>query len=188
VWWFYLFWLPSFLNKQYGMSKMQLALPIAVVYTMTTVGSIFGGWLSGYFIKRGMEVFRARRIAMLIFALCVLPVVTAQASGQYSYWFAVLIVGFAASAHQAWSANIFTTASDMFPKKAVASITGIGGMAGGLGGILIARTAGMLLDHYKALGSIETGYFIMFIICGSVYLLAWVIFNLLAPKMKRVEI
>jgi ACS family hexuronate transporter-like MFS transporter len=188
VWWFYLFWLPTFLNKQYGMSKTDLALPIAVVYTMTTVGSVYGGWLSGNFIKRGWEVYKARRTAMLIFALCALPVATAQTLGQYGYWFAILIVGIAASSHQAWSANIFATTSDMFPKKAVASVTGIGGMAGGLGGILIARTAGALLDHYKALGSIETGYYLMFIICGSVYLIAWVIFNALAPKMKRVEL
>lgn len=188
VWWFYLFWLPTFLNKQYGMSKTDYALPIAVVYMMTTVGSIFGGWLSGYLISRGWEVYKARRTAMLIFAVCVLPVVTAQALGQYSYWYAIIIIGFAASAHQAWSANIFTTTSDMFPKKAVASVTGIGGMAGGLGGILIAKTAGTLLDHYKALGSIETGYYILFIICGSAYLIAWVIFNALAPKMKRVEL
>jgi ACS family hexuronate transporter-like MFS transporter len=188
VWWFYLFWLPSFLNKQYGMSKTDLALPIAVVYTMTTVGSIYGGWLSGNLIKKGWEVYKARRTAMLVFALCVVPVVSAQALGQYSHWFAILIVGFAASAHQAWSANIFTSVSDMFPKKAVASVTGLGGMAGGLGGILIARTAGALLDHYKALDSIETGYYIMFIICGSLYLVAWVIFNLLAPKMRRVEL
>lgn len=188
VWWFYLFWLPSFLNKQYGMSKTDLALPIAVVYTMTTVGSIYGGWLSGNLIKKGWEVYKARRTAMLVFALCVVPVVSAQALGQYSHWFAILIVGFAASAHQAWSANIFTSVSDMFPKKAVASVTGLGGMAGGIGGILIARTAGALLDHYEALGSIETGYYIMFIICGSLYLVAWVIFNLLAPKMRRVEL
>jgi ACS family hexuronate transporter-like MFS transporter len=188
VWWFYLFWLPSFLNKQYGMTKTDLALPIAVVYTMTTFGSIFGGWLSGNLINRGWEVFKARRTAMLVFALCALPVVTAQALGQYSHWFAIFIVGFAASAHQAWSANIFTTTSDMFPKKAVASVTGIGGMAGAVGGIFIARIAGALLDHYKALGSIETGYYIMFFICGSAYLIAWVIFNVLAPKMKQVEI
>jgi ACS family hexuronate transporter-like MFS transporter len=155
---------------------------------MTTVGSVYGGWLSGNFIKRGWEVYKARRTAMLIFALCALPVATAQTLGQYGYWFAILIVGIAASSHQAWSANIFATTSDMFPKKAVASVTGIGGMAGGLGGILIARTAGALLDHYKALGSIETGYYLMFIICGSVYLIAWVIFNALAPKMKRVEL
>lgn len=188
IWWFYLFWLPSFLNKQYGMTKTDVAVPIAVVYTMTTFGSIFGGWLSGYFINRGWEVYKARRTAMLLFALFALPVISAQALGQYSHWYAVLIIGIAASAHQAWSANIFTTTSDMFPKKAVASVTGIGGMAGGLGGILIARAAGSLLDHYKALGTIETGYYIMFIICGSAYLTAWIIFNLLAPKMKRVEL
>lgn len=188
VWWFYLFWLPSFLNKQYHMTKTEVALPIAVVYTMTTFGSIFGGWLSGFLIKKGWPVFKARRTAMLIFALCALPVVSAQALGQFGYWYAVLIIGLAASAHQAWSANIFTTASDMFPKKAVASITGIGGMAGAVGGILIARLAGFLLDHYKALGSIETGYYIMFLVCGLAYVTAWVIFNLLAPKMKQVEI
>lgn len=188
IWWFYLFWLPSFLHKQYGMTKTDLALPIAVVYTMTTFGSIYGGWLSSNLIKRGWEVYRARRFAMLVFALCVVPVITAQYLGQFSPWFAILIVGFAASAHQAWSANIFTTASDMFPKKAVASVTGIGGMAGAVGGILIARIAGVILDHYKELGSIETGYYIMFIICGSAYLTAWVIFNVLAPKMKQVQL
>jgi MFS transporter, ACS family, hexuronate transporter len=188
VWWFYLFWLPSFLNKQYGMTKTDVALPLAVVYTMTTIGSIFGGWLSSNLINKGWEVFKARRIAMLVFALCVLPVVTAQALGQYSYWFAILIIGIAASAHQAWSANLFTTTSDMFPKKAVASVTGIGGMAGGLGGILLSKSAGALLDHYKALNSIETGYYILFIICGSAYVIAWTIFNVLAPKMKRVEL
>jgi ACS family hexuronate transporter-like MFS transporter len=188
VWWFYLFWLPSFLNKQYGMVKTEVALPIALVYTMTTVGSIYGGWLSGYLIGKGWEVYKARRTAMLIFALLVVPVVLAQALGQYSHWYAILIIGLAASSHQAWSANIFTTVSDMFPKKAVASVTGIGGMAGAVGGILLSAAAGSLLDHYKALGTIETGYYIMFIICGSAYLLAWVIFNVLAPKMKRAEI
>jgi ACS family hexuronate transporter-like MFS transporter len=188
VWWFYLFWLPSFLNKQYHMTKTDLALPIAVVYTMTTFGSIFGGWLSGNFIKKGWPIYKARMTAMLIFALCVLPVVFAQYLGQYSHWYAILIVGLAASAHQAWSANIFTTASDMFPRKAVASVTGIGGMAGAVGGILIAKSAGLLLDHYKALGTIETGYYIMFIICASAYLTAWVLFNLLAPKMKQVNL
>jgi len=188
VWWFYLFWLPTFLNKEYGMSKMELALPIAVVYTMTTFGSIFGGWVSGFFIKKGWPVNKARRTAMLIFALLVLPVSTAQALGQYSYWFAILIIGIAASSHQAWSANIFTITSDLFPKKAVASVTGIGGMAGAVGGILIARLAGVLLDHYKALGHIETGYYIMFIICGSAYLVALGIMQLLLTKAKPVNI
>jgi ACS family hexuronate transporter-like MFS transporter len=187
VWWFYLFWLPSFLNKQYHMTKTDLALPIAVVYTMTTFGSIFGGWLSGNFMKKGWPVYKARMTAMLIFALCVTPIVFAQYLGQFSPWYAILIVGLAASAHQAWSANIFTTASDMFPRKAVASVTGIGGMAGAVGGILIAKLAGFLLDYYKALGNINTGYFVMFFVCGSAYLLAWVIFNILAPKMKQVN-
>ncbi len=188
VWWFYLFWLPSFLNKEYGMTKTDLAIPIALVYTMTTVGSIFGGWLSSYFIQIGWSAYKARRTAMLIFAICVLPVVLAQALGKITPWFAILIIGFAASAHQAWSANIFTTVSDMFPKKAIASVIGLGGMAGAVGGILIARLAGVLLDHYKALGQIETGYYIMFFICGSAYLLAWIIFNTIAPKMQKVEI
>jgi MFS transporter, ACS family, hexuronate transporter len=186
IWWFYLFWLPSFLNKEYHMTKTDVAVPIAVVYTMTTFGSIGGGWLSGYFMKLGWPVYKARRTAMLIFALFVLPVVFATTLGKISPWYAVLIIGIAASAHQAWSANIFTTASDMFPKKAVASIIGIGGMAGAVGGILIARLAGVLLDHYKALGDIYTGYYIMFMICGLAYITAWAIFNLLAPQMKKV--
>ena len=188
VWWFYLFWLPSFLNKQYGLEKTELAIPIAVVYTLTTFGSIFGGWLSGFFIKRGWEVYKARKMALLIFALSVAPVVLAQELGQYSMWIAILIIGIAAAAHQAWSANLFTLTSDMFPKKAVASVTGIGGMAGGVGGMLMSEFAGQLLDHYKLLGNIESGYFIMFLVCGSAYLLAWVVINALAPKMRRVQL
>jgi ACS family hexuronate transporter-like MFS transporter len=188
VWWFYLFWLPSFLNKEYGMTKTDLAIPIAVVYTMTTFGSVLGGWLSGYFINKGWPVYKARKTAMLTYALLVVPVVTAQALGALSPWYAVLIIGLAASAHQAWSANIFTLVSDMFPKKAIASVVGIGGMAGAIGGILIAKSAGVLLDYYKALGSIETGYYIMFFICGSAYLLAWCIMHLLAPRQQQVRV
>lgn len=185
IWWFILFWLPSFLNKQYGMTKLELALPIAVVYSIAMFGSIAGGWLSGYFINRGWPVYKARRTALLIFALCALPMLTAQWLGSFNYWYAVLVIGFAASAHQAWSANIFTTVSDMFPKKAVASVVGIGGMIGAIGGIVLARTAGLLLDHYKALGKIETGYYIMFIICALGYSVAWVLFSLLVPKMPK---
>ena len=188
VWWFYLFWLPSFLNKEYGMSKTELALPLAVVYTMTTFGSIFGGWLSGAFIRLGWTVYRSRKIAMLIFALCVVPVVSAQALGSFNPWFAILIIGLAASAHQAWSANIYTTTSDMFPKKAVASVVGIGGMAGAVGGILISHAAGNLLDHFRSLGTIETGYYIMFFICGSAYLIAWIIMHFLVPRTSRVKL
>jgi MFS transporter, ACS family, hexuronate transporter len=188
VWWFYLFWLPSFLNKQYHMTKTDVAIPIALVYTMTTFGSIFGGWLSGHFIKIGWPVYKARRTAMLIFALCVVPVVFAISLGQISYWYALLIIGIAASAHQAWSANIFTTASDMFPKKAVASVTGIGGMAGAVGGMLISYIAGLLLDHFKLIGQIETGYYIMFIICGMSYLVAWAVMFSMVPRMEKAAV
>jgi len=118
----------------------------------------------------------------------VIPIVFAQWLGAMNMWYAVLIIGWATSAHQAWSANIFTTTSDMFPKKAVGSVTGMGGMAGALGGIFLAKLAGKLFDHYKGLGHIETGYYIMFIICGLAYLCAWMVMHVLVPKMKRVEI
>ena len=188
VWWFYLFWLPSFLHKEYGMEKMEMALPIALVYTMATFGSIFGGWFSGYFMKIGWPAYKARKTAMLIFALFVVPVISAQALGTISPWLAIIIIGIATSAHQAWSANIFTTTSDMFPKKAVASVVGIGGMAGAVGGIFIAKAAGLLLTYYEGQNNIEAGYYIMFIICGSAYLLAWLIMHFLTPKMERVNV
>ncbi|PSR55461.1 MFS transporter [Adhaeribacter arboris] len=186
VWWFYLFWLPAFLKAEYGVEGTAMALPVALVYTLSTFGSIGGGWLPLKFIKNGMPVFKARKTSMLIYAFCALPVLFSQYLGTFNMWLAVFIIGFAASAHQAWSANIFTTVSDMFPKKAIGSITGIGGMFGGLGGMLIAKLAGLLFDHYKALGTIEIGYYIMFFICGSAYLLAWGIMHVLAPKMKQV--
>lgn len=189
VWWFYLFWLPDFLLEQYGLGKTQIAIPIALVYTIAAFGSIFGGWLPMYFIRNGWPVFRARKTSMLIYATCALPVVTAQLFGtSLGMWSVVSIIGFAAAAHQAWSANIFTTVSDMFPKKAVGSVTGIGGMAGGLGGILVSKSAGYLLDDYKALGHIETGYMIVFIFCGISYLLGWMIMHFLVPRMKMVNV
>ncbi|MFZ4707633.1 MAG: MFS transporter [Bacteroidales bacterium] len=188
IWWFLLFWLPSFLKSEYNMTGMQVSLPLAVVYTMTCIGSIGGGWLSGFLIKKGWPVYKSRKASMLAFAFCVIPVVAAQALGKINPWIAVFVIGLAASAHQAWSANMYTISSDMFPKKAVASVVGIGSMAGAIGGILIARLAGVLLDHYKGLGHIETGYYIMFIIAGLAYLTAWLIIHFLAPKMKQVDL
>lgn len=188
VWWFYLFWLPAFLKAQYGVEGTATAFPVALVYTMATAGGIFGGWLPMNFINKGWTVYRSRKTSMLIYALCVLPVVFAQLLGSVNMWLAVVIIGIAASAHQAWSANIFTTVSDMFPKKAVGSVTGIGGMAGALGGILIAKIAGLLFDHYKALSKLETGYYIMFFICGCAYVTAWLVMHFLVPRMKRVEL
>lgn len=188
VWWFYLFWLPAFLKAQYGIEGTVTALPIALVYTMSTAGSVFGGWLPLYFIRKGYPVYRSRKTAMLLYALCAVPVVFAQFLGNINMWLAVFIIGIAAAGHQAWSANIFTTVSDMFPKKAVASVTGIGGMAGAVGGIFIAKLAGGLFDFYKTAGSIETGYYIMFFICGFAYLLAWLVLQALVPRLERANV
>jgi ACS family hexuronate transporter-like MFS transporter len=188
VWWFYLFWLPTFLNKQYHVAKTDLMLPIAVVYTITTIGSIFGGWLSGYFMSRGWSASRARNTAMLAFACLAIPVIFTQMIGQVNMWFAVLVIGIAAAGHQAWSANLMTTPSDMFPKTTVASVIGIAGMISGLVSLCFSKFVGYLLDHFKAMDSIQTGYYIVFFYCGFAYLLAWVVFNALAPRMRRVEI
>ena len=188
IWWFYLYWIPGWLADVQGgeMSNMtKFGLPIAVIYTATTVGSIFGGWLSSKLISIGWQVHRARSVTMLLFALLVVPIVFVQAAG-IGFWGAIALISLAASAHQAWSANIFTTVSDMFPKKAVASVTGIGGMAGAVGGALIAGFAGLVLQFWKNQGNIKTGYTILFMVAASAYLIAWVLINLLAPKMKRV--
>jgi MFS transporter, ACS family, hexuronate transporter len=189
VWWFYLFWLPDFLTSQYGLTGTQLSLPVAVVYTISTAGSVFGGWLPLKFINGGWPVFKARKTAMLIYAFSVMPIVFAQVLGSFNMWFAVLVIGLATSAHQSWSANIFTTVSDMFPKWTVASVTGIGGMAGGLGGILLtALVQRNMFVYYRSIGQIETAYYIMFFICGGAYLLAWTIMHFLVPKMEPIKI
>ncbi len=138
IWWFYLFWLPDFLRKEYHLATSQLIWPSATVYIISSIGSIGGGWLPMKFINNSWPVFKARKTSMLIYAFFVLPIVFAQLLGSINMWLAVLVIGVAAAAHQAWSANIFTTVSDMFPKKATASVTGIGGMFGGLGGIVLS--------------------------------------------------
>ncbi len=187
IWWFYLFWIPGWLRDTRGIDIKGLMLPLAVIYTSTTVGSIFGGWLSSFLIKKGWPVYKARTGAMLLFAVMVTPIMFVQADG-IGYWGAIAIISLAASSHQAWSANIFTTVSDMFPKKAVASVVGIGGFAGSVGGILVALLAGQILEITKAAGNVETGYTTLFIISGSAYILAWILMNIIAPKMKRVEL
>ncbi|NLA48997.1 MAG: MFS transporter [Bacteroidales bacterium] len=187
VWWFYLFWIPGWLAevRGAGLDLKSFGLPLVFIYSMTTVGSIFGGWLSSYMIKKGMTPFNARKYSMLIFALLVIPIIFAQTPG-ISTWGAVILIALAASSHQAWSANIFTTVSDAFPKSAVSSVTGIGGMAGALGGMGISYLTGGILDHYKSTGHVETGYVIMFVVAGCAYIVAWVIMNILAPKNKIV--
>jgi ACS family hexuronate transporter-like MFS transporter len=206
IWWFFLFWLPAFLagenarkaeafvaaNPGYAGSAADIPgviswpIAVAVVYTVATVGSIFGGWLPKRFINSGMDANRARKLAMFIFALLPLSVLLASRLGAINTWLAVATISIACAAHQAWSANIFTTVSDMFPKRAVASVTGIGGMAGAVGGILIARAAGLLLQHYTELGKVEIGYAVLFVICGTAYLAAWLVMHLLVPKYQQV--
>ena len=161
-------------------------LQLVIVYTATTIGSVGGGYLSSYLIRKGWLVFKARKTSMLVFAFCVLPIMSAQYAGNV--WIAVGLISLAAASHQAWSANIFTTVSDMFPKNAVSSVVGIGGMAGSIGGMLFPLVVGSLLDHYKALGNIVIGYDILFVICGFAYLIAWVIMHFLAPRMERVKV
>lgn len=186
IWWFFLFWLPSYFATTFQLDLKKPSLELIIVYTATTIGSIGGGYLSGYFIKKGWAVFRARKTAMLIFAFCVVPIVLVQYATNK--WQAVALISLAAAAHQAWSANIFTTASDMFPKKAVSSVVGIGGMAGSVGGIFFPLFIGWILDKYKLLGDITVGYNIIFVICGSAYLLAWGVMHLFSPKMEKVNL
>jgi MFS transporter, ACS family, hexuronate transporter len=206
IWWFFLFWLPSFLEGENarkaaeyisanpGFTGDKSDIPgviswpfaVAIVYTVSTAGSIFGGWLPKRFINGGMDANKARKLAMFIFALFPLTVLLASRLGAINTWYAVATIAIACAAHAAWSANIFTTVSDMFPKKAVASVTGIGGMAGAVGGILIARAAGLLLQHFTALGKVEVGYGILFVVCGSAYITAWILMNLLVPKFKKI--
>jgi ACS family hexuronate transporter-like MFS transporter len=179
IWWFYLFWLPDFLNKKYGLDLKNIGLPLMTVYIIADVGSVAGGWLSSRLIKRGWSINRGRKTAMLICALCVVPIVfVPNAPNQ---WVAVVLVGLAAAAHQGWSANIFTMASDMFPRRAVGSVVGIGGMTGAVGGMLIAKAAGYVLEF--------TGSYVpLFIIAGSVYLIALLIMHLLVPRLEPANI
>ncbi len=166
-----------------------MAFPVAIVYMISTIGSVGGGYLPMAFINNNWPAFKARKTSMFIYAMCVFPVVISQWAGQINMWLAVLVIGIAAAAHQAWSANIFTTVSDMFPKKATASVTGIGGMAGGIGGIVLTWAIQKnMFVYYREIGQIETAYFIMFWICGAAYLLAWLLMHFLVPRMEKVKI
>ena len=152
VWWFYLFWLPGYLKDQYGMTGIAVNIPLAVLYSITMIGSISGGWFPTYFINKGFKPYDARMKAMLVIAVIPLIVLATQPLGSISYWVPVRLIGIGTAAHQAWSANIFTTVSDMFPKKSIASVIGIGGMAGGFGGVIISKIGGWLFDSNKIAG------------------------------------
>ena len=176
IWWFYLYWLPKFLDAKYGIKLAQVALPLIVVYVVADVGSIAGGWLSSGLMKRGWTANRARKTAMLLMALLIVPTAFAPHAG--SMWTAVLIVSVAAAAHQGWSANVYTLASDMFPPSAVASISGIGGFAGAMGGVLFQWLTGHILE---ATGS---NYASIFAVCGFAYVTAWALIHILAPRLE----
>jgi ACS family hexuronate transporter-like MFS transporter len=179
IWWVYLFWLPDFLNKQHGLDLKSFGIPLAIIYIIADVGSIGGGWISGALIKRGWSVNAGRKTAMLICALAVVPIIFA--SMTTNLWVAVILIGIAAAAHQGWSANIFTTASDMFPKQAVGSVVGIGGMAGAIGGMFIAKLVSYILA--------TTGSYVpIFAIAASAYLIALLIIHLLAPNLEPARI
>jgi ACS family hexuronate transporter-like MFS transporter len=188
IWWFYLFWLPDFFESVYKIKLQAASWPVATVYLISTAGSVFGGWLPFKFIKNGFPVFKARKSSMLIYAFLVFPIFFALVLGKINMWFAVGAIGIAAAAHQAWSANIFTTVSDMFPKSSTASVTGLGGMFGGIGGIALSMLVQkQMFVYYRAQDDIETAYYIMFAICAGAYLLAWLIMHALVPRMKPID-
>ena len=180
IWWVWLFWVPGFLNKKYGVDIKAMGLPLVIIYSMASVGSIGGGWLSAFFIKRGWSINVSRKVAMLTCALCVIPVIFAASTPHI--WTAVLLIGLACGAHQGWSANIFTLSSDMFPKRAVGSVVGIGGALGGIGGFFIANIVGFILNKNSG------NYLPIFIIAGSMYLTALLIIQVIVPKLEPAEL
>lgn len=180
VWWFYLFWLPKFLDANFGVKLAGIAAPLVVIYLVADVGSIYGGYLSGAIIKRGATVNRGRKTAMLIAAMLIVP--TMFAPRMSSMWGAVALVSVAAASHQWWSANLFTTASDMFPRRAVASIVGFGGFAGAIGGVIFQRVVGFLLQHDPM------AYRYIFVFCGLIYIVALGLIHLIVPRLEPVQL
>jgi ACS family hexuronate transporter-like MFS transporter len=179
VWWLYLFWIPDFLNRNHGINLSTIGPPLVAIYLIADVGSIGGGWLSSTLLKRGWSVNAGRKTAMLACALAVVPMIFA--SEAKSLWMAVGLVSLAASAHQGWSANLFTLTSDMFPRKAVGSVVGLGGFAGAVGGMLIAKITGYILE--------TTGsYVLIFFIAAFAYLVALAIIHVLVPRMEPVKL
>lgn len=179
IWWFYLFWIPSFLHSKHGLTLTELSAPLVVIYVMADGGSIAGGWLSSRLLKRGWSVNRARKTAMAACAVAAVPIVTVSRVEQL--WPAVLLIGLAAAAHQGWSCNLFTLVSDMFPKRAVASVVGLGGFAGAVGGMMIADLVGHILQWTHS-------YVVPFFLAGSAYLIALVALHLLAPRLRPAAI
>ena len=183
IWWFFLFWLPDFFSKHFGYNIKESALPLIVIYALVTVLSILGGTLTKFLANRGWSLNKVRKISMLVFACCVVPVVFVQ---YFDMWTIVAVLGLAGGAHQAWSASVYTLGSDMFPKSDVASITGLSGMAGQIGSVLFQTAVGFTLSWFAAQGNASHGYDIIFMVFGSAYLAAFVIFSLIIPNINMV--
>jgi len=184
VWWFYLIWLPDYFNSTRGLDIKHSWLHLFTIYLMVTVLSIAGGWFTGRLIQYGWTVSAARKTGMLVFACLVLPIFFTTWVGN---WEAVLLIGLAGASHQAWSANLYTTVSDMFPRDAVASVVGLGSMAGAVTSIAFPFITGRLLDAFKAMGNITGGYGILFALCSTAYLIAFVLNHLFAPSFTPVR-
>lgn len=180
IWWFYLYWLPGFLYTKYGLSITKMGIPLLIIYNMSAVGSIFGGWLPAKFLSMGWSLNKSRKVAMLLYACAVVPIMTA--GHVPNIWFAIGLISLAAAAHQAWSANMFTLASDMFPRRAVGSVVGIGGFGGAIGMMVFGPFIGFVLKFTN------NNYVPVFIISGSAYLLALLIIQMLAPKLKTANV
>jgi ACS family hexuronate transporter-like MFS transporter len=186
IYWFFLFWLPSYFSSTFNLDLTRPSLELMIIYSATTVGSIGGGYFSSHLIKRGMAALKARKTVLFIVAFLELSIILAQF--VTNVWAAVAIISIAVALHQAWATNIFTTASDMFPKQAVSSVVGIGGMAGAIGGIFFPVFVGYLLDSYKAGGNLSGGYNVLFTLCGITYLITWTIIHLLTRKGSLVTL
>jgi MFS transporter, ACS family, hexuronate transporter len=186
IYWFFLFWLPSYFSSAFSLDLKKPSLQLMTIYAATTIGSVGGGYLSSLLIKKGWGVMKARKFSLLLFAVLELSVIVVQfAPGA---WAAVALISFAVAIHQAWATNIFTIASDLFPSEAVSSVVGIGGMAGAIGGILFPMLVGSLLDTYKAGGNITAGYNILFTVCGFTYLIAFFIIHMLTRKAGKLKL
>ncbi|MDQ6479192.1 MFS transporter [Dyadobacter sp. LHD-138] len=186
IYWFFLFWLPSYFSSTFSLDLKKPSVELMLIYGATTAGSILGGYFSSLLIKRGYPTLKARKTALFIFAVLETSVILVQFATDV--WVAVAMISLAVAVHQAWATNVFTLASDMFPKQAVSSVVGIGGTAGAIGGILFPMLVGSLLDSYKAMGNLAGGYNILFTICGFTYLTAWLIIHLLTRRSGLVEI
>ena len=178
IWWFYLFWLPGYLNRTYGLDLVHIGPPLIAIYLMADVGSIGGGWIGTPFLRRGASVTRARKAAMLTCAVCVLPLIGMQFFLQ-NMWLTVGLIGLAAAAHQGWSANLYTVVSDTHPRSVVGSVTGLGGAGGAVGGMLYSLVIGYWLDFSHG------AYTPLFIVAGLAYVAAFVVIHLLVPRLEQ---